>query len=120
MLLKWYNLIWKRNVLKLYSVRSKLSKRLAFLAVCFILAPFLNAQSTLFQLKQQGQTFEAKPIKSILRTLDREVKMPISLKYDPPKLPFFCSLEDKFRARHRVFLKIRTGNDEDYRKMMKP
>lgn len=118
--LKWCNLIWKRNVLNLYSQRAQLSKRLAFLAVCFIMAPFLNAQSTLFQLKQQGQTFEAIHSRSILLSPDREVKKPISLKYDPPKLPFFCSLEDKFRARHRVFLKIRTGNDEDYRKMMKP
>ena len=118
--LKWYNRIWKKNVLKLYSVRSKQSKRPAFLAVCFILASFLNAQSTLFHLKQQGSTFEAIPIKSIMRILAQEVKMPISLKYNPPKLPFFCSMEDKFRAKHRVFLKIRTGNDEDYRKMIKP
>jgi hypothetical protein len=101
-------------------VRSKQSKRPAFLAVCFILASFLNAQSTLFHLKQQGSTFEAIPIKSIMRILAQEVKMPISLKYNPPKLPFFCSMEDKFRAKHRVFLKIRTGNDEDYRKMIKP
>lgn len=120
MLLKWFNLIWKKNVLKLYSVRGQLSKRLAFLGICFIVAPFLNAQSTLFQLKQQSQTFEARPIKSILLSPDRELKLPISLKFNPPKQPFFCSLEDKFRARHSVFLKIRTGNDEDYRKMIKP
>lgn len=42
----------------------------------------------------------------------------LTLKYNPPKLPFFCSMEEKSRNKFRVFLKLRAGNDESYRKMI--
>lgn len=39
------------------------------------------------------------------------------LNYQAPKLPFFCSLEEKSRSKFGLFLKFRAGNDETYRKM---
>ena len=43
----------------------------------------------------------------------------IFIKTQLPKLPFFCDMEDKFRNKYKVFLKIRAGNDESYMKMIK-
>lgn len=34
------------------------------------------------------------------------------------QLPFFCNMEDKFRNRFHVYLKLRAGNDEVYEKMI--
>jgi hypothetical protein len=42
------------------------------------------------------------------------------LHYQPPKPAFFCGMEDKFRDRFNIFLKLRAGNDESYMKMIKP
>lgn len=42
----------------------------------------------------------------------------IYIKTQLPKLPFFCSMDDKFRNKFNVFLKIRTGNDESYRMLI--
>ena len=44
---------------------------------------------------------------------------PMSLHYDAPKLPFFCSMEDKFRNRFHIFLKLRAGDDDAYEKMIR-
>ncbi|MEO6305850.1 MAG: hypothetical protein ABIP51_22075 [Bacteroidia bacterium] len=44
----------------------------------------------------------------------------IFIKVDLPKLPFFCNMEDKFRNRFSIYLKIRAGNDESYMRMIKP
>ena len=43
----------------------------------------------------------------------------IFIKTQLQKLPFFCNMEDKFRNKYKVFLKIRAGNDESYMKMIK-
>lgn len=35
----------------------------------------------------------------------------------PEKLPFFCSMENKFSKKFNLFLVLRAGNDEQYRKL---
>jgi hypothetical protein len=47
------------------------------------------------------------------------LKKDLCVKYTPPKLPFFCSMEEKSRAKFGLFFKIRAGNDQDYRKLIK-
>ncbi|MDP1800928.1 MAG: hypothetical protein Q8L81_06230 [Bacteroidota bacterium] len=42
----------------------------------------------------------------------------ICIKSQLPKLPFFCNMEDKFRNKFSIFLKIRAGNDESYMRMI--
>lgn len=54
-----------------------------------------------------------------LFNLNLGTKKPIRLNHIPQKLPVFCRIEAKFRNKFNVFLKIRAGNDEDYRKMIK-
>jgi len=46
------------------------------------------------------------------------VKKDLTLKYNAPKLPFFCNMEEKSRNKFHVFLKLRAGNDESYMKMI--
>jgi len=36
----------------------------------------------------------------------------------PPKLAFFCKMEDRFRNKFNVYLKLRAGSDEEYMKMI--
>lgn len=36
----------------------------------------------------------------------------------PPKLAFFCRMEDRFRNKFNVYLKLRAGSDEEYMKMI--
>jgi hypothetical protein len=43
-----------------------------------------------------------------------------SIKTQSPKLPFFCSMEEKCRSKFNFFLKLRAGNDESYMKMIAP
>ena len=45
---------------------------------------------------------------------------PLSLNFSRARQPFFCNLEDKFRKRFNVFLKLRVGNDDSYRQMISP
>lgn len=47
-----------------------------------------------------------------------EFNRPLEFNYNAPKLPFFCSMEDKFRNRFNIFLKFRAGTDESYMKMI--
>lgn len=48
------------------------------------------------------------------------LKKDLSMKYQPAKLPFFCSMEEKSRNKFHVFFKLRAGNDESYMKMIAP
>jgi hypothetical protein len=47
-----------------------------------------------------------------------QLKSMLCVKAELPKLAFFCSMEDKFRNRFNVFLKLRAGTDEAYMKMI--
>lgn len=40
------------------------------------------------------------------------------LKIEIPKLPFFCGMEEKCRQRLGLFIKLRIGNDDTYRRMI--
>ncbi len=40
------------------------------------------------------------------------------MKANKQHLPFFCNMEDKFRNRFHVYLKLRAGNDDVYEKMI--
>ncbi|PBQ32947.1 hypothetical protein CNR22_14580 [Sphingobacteriaceae bacterium] len=46
------------------------------------------------------------------------LKKDLSMKYEPAKLPFFCAMEEKSRAKFKIFFKFRAGNDESYEKMI--
>ena len=46
------------------------------------------------------------------------LKKELTLKYQPAKLPIFCRMENAFRDKFKVFLKLRAGNDESYMKMI--
>lgn len=43
-----------------------------------------------------------------------QLKNMLCVKTELPKLPFFCSMEDKFRNKFKVFLKLRAGTDDWY------
>lgn len=45
---------------------------------------------------------------------------PLCLNFSRARQPFFCNLEDKFRKRFNVFLKLRVGNNDSYRQMISP
>ena len=57
---------------------------------------------------------------SFITPYSQNANYSICIKSDLPKLPFFCNMEDKFRNKFNVFLKIRAGNDESYMKMITP
>lgn len=46
------------------------------------------------------------------------LKKDLTFKYHPAKLPFFCGMEEKCRNKFNLFIKLRAGNDESYRKMI--
>ena len=56
---------------------------------------------------------------SFITLLSQNVNYSIYIKSKLPKLPFFCSMEDKCRSKFNFFLKIRAGNDESYEKMIR-
>jgi len=53
----------------------------------------------------------------VLPFQNQHVNKPINLHTKPQKLAFFCKMEDNFRNKFNVYLKLRAGNDEEYRKM---
>jgi hypothetical protein len=44
-------------------------------------------------------------------------KTTCAFKCETPQLAFFCDIENKFRNRFKLYLKLRAGNDEMYRDM---
>ena len=43
----------------------------------------------------------------------------VTIKSEVPKLAFFCNMENKFRNRFNVYLKLRAGNDDMYRSLIR-
>lgn len=48
-----------------------------------------------------------------------QLKNMLCVKTEMPKLPFFCSMEDKFRNKFNLFLKLRAGTDDWYMSVIK-
>lgn len=56
--------------------------------------------------------------KSLSLKPTQTLKKDLSMRYEPAKLPFFCAMEERSRHKFKFILKLRTGDDESYRKMI--
>lgn len=81
-----------------------------------IISHFLFAQHSFIQ-KKQPALFEKSLVPVLLRTNIQQKILTLNagpLRHEA----FFCKMEDKVYSRLNIWIKLRAGNDEQYRKMI--
>lgn len=121
--LKWCNRIWIKRELRNYLL---LKKHFLIFVFCFSFLLFKaqgKPDSTINFALLDSPAYRAYFRSSYYPSFipyAHYSNFSMCLKTPLPKLPFFCNMEDKFRNKFNVFLKIRAGNDESYMRMITP
>ena len=64
--------------------------------------------------EKHNLSFNFKPVFRVQSDTEKDQSV-CRIRNQAPPLPFFCSLENKFRNKFNIYLKLRMGNDEMYR-----